>query len=349
MAIDPIAVGNMFARNIPQPMSPQDMSQNMNVLGALKAQADEQKLAEVLRSNPNMADAAAAAAAAGVDPKTTLALRDQARQDEAQGQQRKDWKLKNALGAISLSDKAAALKNDVPTLTPETYPEWRARAQEVDALHRDLYGTGLGSDKIPEQWDEKWVGEQAAKLNGLRTKEVTLADGTKTTVAIDNKGNPKELRGPNAPKTPVTYGKPYVDGEGRTVQDGSNGRVQVLDKPGKDGGHDPAAVKEAKFLMAAHPGMNEADAYNIVKLGRVNPIAAAVDLTKARFGGMPVSKEEFDAAFKESLDTVNKIRGEQMGGAAPKPAAGPPPGAPTATNPKTGQKVYFDGTAWKPY
>jgi hypothetical protein len=74
--------------------------------------------------------------------------------------------------------------------------------------------------------------------------------------------------------------------------------------------------------------------------------AAKVDNVVAGLGNF----ESPQAAKSALLGLRNHIQGlaYKDAGVEPPSAGGMPSGAPTATNPKTGQKIYWDGSAWQP-
>ena len=173
MPIDPVAASNLFVQQMVTPeQSMQAMGQQMNMLGALKKEADQRKFEEVLRSHPDLTDAAAAAAQAGLDPKDTLALRQA-------GQQ-------NVMQKLQLSDMINKHARDAYGLTPENYGAHYQQAQALKDAIVKMGGKDPGIASMPSPDDK--AGVEAYILHARQALAPTFGTGPNgETYAYDTK------------------------------------------------------------------------------------------------------------------------------------------------------------------
>lgn len=87
-------------------------------------------------------------------------------------------------------------------------------------------------------------------------------------------------------------------------------------------------------------------------VGKNDPNAAVRDFEKsitAKLLGPDTISTTMPERLEMTKQTIRQLVEDfaQRYGAEAQQQSGPPPGAPTATNPQTGEKVYWDGTAWQ--
>lgn len=323
---------------------------------------DKRRLRDIVAATGgNWDQAAQEAAAAGMDPTVVdeLERRGADRQGRLDRREDRAYTLRERANKTGDDQVARALKNfDVQakigeateTITDDaSYQAWREAAGQA------AQAAGLRF-QAPDTYDPAYIDTIRTRAAKSRQAWTVLSESQKETLGLPADGAYQQKRDGEVKQ--VTAPRSHQRTTLREVYDpdsptGSRWLPddQAAGMPGKPtgkSGRGPGEIeRRAEMLRSDNPGMTVTESLDRARMSVVNPTKFAAEMVKLEQGGMGAGMEP--AALEERMQYWIEKAG-QMNEPRSRPRT-PPPGAKTATNKQTGERMFFDPatSAWTPY
>lgn len=341
--LDPLAVSQSFTNQIADPRAQtQNMLQQAQLAEKMYDVKDRNALRDAMLNAEDPDQAAKLYLQSGGNPGNALKLEDRANAARDREEAATDRGRKRQIDDIKVAESFKEVLQGTENLTPQTWGAWRKSLQR--------YADFLGEDisDIPMEYDEKAVAEARERLKPAIEKiggYEFFRQGNDYRQVTPRQ--PKESWQLVPPEAAAAAGLP----DGAVYQQSSQGKVQSVYEP--NGGKSPAKIQLMDELLARGIATDDRDAWAKANQAVQNPASAAGQLARSQFEsqaenfvrpGNPAYRT-LDEFYTEWYQRISSFAAGDM----PSGRGGPPEGAPTATNPQTGEKIYYNGTQWVPY